>query len=150
MLMQNSNPGTGRLVNTWLFPAEPRGFPYRRAVRTVLRAAHILTGGVLMGGYVFAVPEALLHTWWLGTMVTGLLLFLTDLHATLVILLEVRGLVVILKLLLVALVPWAGDAAPMLLAAALLIGAVSSHMPGRYRHRVLILRERVTPDERHG
>jgi hypothetical protein len=66
------------------------------------------------------------------------------------VLLEVRGAVVVLKLALTALVPLLWDLRLELLGAALLAGAVSSHMPGRYRHHVLALRRRVVQDQRRG
>lgn len=149
-MTKESSTTTSRDLGSVFFPEQPRSFPYRRTLRIALRSGHILAGGVLMGGYVFAVGDELLTRWWLATMVSGLLLFLTDLHASFAVLVEVRGVGVVLKLLLVLLMPLAAGAAPVLLAMALVIGAVSSHMPRRYRHHVLWLRGRVIPDERRG
>lgn len=103
-----------------------------------------------MGGYVFAVADGLLQSWWILTVASGLLLLLTDLHASFAVLVEVRGVSVMFKLLLVLLIPASADAAPLLLALALAVGAVSSHLPRRYRHRVLWLHGQVIPDERRG
>ncbi len=36
------------------------------------------------------------------------------------------------------------------LPAALVIGALSSHMPAEYRHKVVVFRDRFTPDQRRG
>jgi hypothetical protein len=36
------------------------------------------------------------------------------------------------------------------LPAALVIGALSSHMPAEYRHKVDLFRDRLTPDQRRG
>jgi hypothetical protein len=133
-----------------LFPAVPRSFVWRRGVRTVLRAAHILTGGVLVGGVLFDQPPEALTPWVHGMLISGFLLLATDLHASFTILCEVRGASVLAKLGLTALVPVFWGARLELLMAALLLGAVSSHMPGRYRHRVLFLRGRIAPDTRRG
>lgn len=133
-----------------LFPSTPRSFPLRRSVRTLLRAIHIFAGGVLVGGVVFDQGAAALTPWTQATVLSGLLLFATDLHASLAILCEVRGASVVLKLILTALVPVFWGARLELLTAALLLGAVSSHMPGRYRHHVLFLRGRIAPDTRRG
>jgi hypothetical protein len=133
-----------------LFPSVPRSFPWRRGVRTMLRAAHILTGGVLVGGVLFDQPPEVLSPWVHGMLISGFLLLATDLYASFAILCEVRGASVLTKLGLTALVPVFWGARLELLIAALLLGAVSSHMPGRYRHRVLFLRGRIAPDTRRG
>jgi hypothetical protein len=133
-----------------LFPPVPRSFPWRRAVRTALRATHIFTGGVLVGGMIFDQPPEVLAPWLHGTLISGFLLLATDLYASLAILCEVRGASVLAKLGLTAFVPVFWDARLELLMAALLLGAVSSHMPGRYRHHVLFLRGRIAPDTRRG
>ncbi|MFQ6023994.1 MAG: hypothetical protein ACE5NW_14845, partial [Acidiferrobacterales bacterium] len=75
-----------------LFPEVPRDFSCRRAVRTGLRTAHIFTAGTLLAGYIFDQPASVLEPWLLGTVISGLLLLATDLHASLAVLLEVRGL----------------------------------------------------------
>ena len=134
----------------WLFPDPPRDFPARRLTRTVLRAVHILCGGVLLGGYVFAVGGSALNLWWYATVISGGLLLATDLHASCAALFEARGLAVVAKVVLLLLLPVAGEHAIWLLAIVLLIGAVSSHLPGRYRHMVVFLRDRVTVDTRKG
>lgn len=133
-----------------LFPDPPRDFPLRRVVRAMLRAAHILTGGVLLGGYIFAAPDQALRFWWTATVASGLALFATDLHASFAALVEVRGAVVLVKLALLLLLPIAGTYATWVLAVVLVIGAVSSHLPGRVRHRALFLRTRVAVDTRRG
>jgi len=105
---------------------------------------------VLLGGHVFAQPEAALLPWALAAVGTGLALFATDLHASCAILFELRGAVVLLKLLLTALVAALPEYAVPLLGAVLMIGAWSSHMPGYLRHRLWLLDERVQPDRRRG
>jgi len=133
-----------------LFPEEPRDFPFRRAVRSLLRALHILTGGTLLGGYVFGQSPDAIRPWLLGTMASGCLLLATDLHASLAVLCEVRGALTVGKLLLLAVVPAIAGAGASLAAGALLIGAVGSHLPRRYRHRVLLFADRIVPDRRRG
>jgi hypothetical protein len=58
--------------------------------------------------------------------------------------------VVLVKLVLLALVPFFWDARISLLVTALVIGVVGSHMPGAYRHKVLLFRSRIVADERNG
>ena len=132
--MSNSNSSAQRAkkIVSALFPKVPRDFSYRRGVRIALRAAHIFTAGTLLGGYIFDQPVAVLEPWLFGTVISGFLLLATDLHASLAVLLELRGLGVLVKLVLLALVPVFWDAHISLLIAALMIGAVTSHMPGKY------------------
>jgi len=131
-------------------PSVPRDFPLRRGLRTALRVAHIFTAGTLLGGYIFEQPATVLEPWLVGTVVSGLLLLATDLYASFGVLCEVRGLVVLVKLVLLALAPFFWDARISLLVTALVIGAVGSHMPGAYRHKVLLFRSRIVADERNG
>ena len=133
-----------------LFPPEPRSFPWRRGIRTVLRALHILTTGVLLGGHVFDQPQALLTPWLWGSIFTGLALLATDLHASCAVLLEARGIAVFVKIGLMTLVPFMWDQRVALLSAALVVGAVSSHLPRTYRHRLLFWKDRVVVDQRRG
>ena len=133
-----------------LFPPEPRSFPWRRGVRTLLRALHILATGVLLGGHVFDQPQALLTPWLWGSVFTGLALLATDLYASCAVLLEARGVAVLVKIGLVALVPFMWDQRVALLSAALVIGAVSSHLPRTYRHRLLFRKDGVVVDRRRG
>jgi hypothetical protein len=137
-------------ASDWLFPDPPRDFPLRRLVRSVLRAAHILTGGVLLGGYVFSASAPALQWWWSTTLISGVLLLVTDLHASCAVLIEVRGMAVIVKLGLLLMVPAAGAYAVFLLAGVLIIGAISSHLSRGSRHKVLFLSDRVTVDKRRG
>ena len=131
-----------------LFPKIPRSFPFRRTVCIGLRAVHILASGVLLGGYIFAQPSAVLEPWLLATVISGILLLFTDLYASVAVLVEVRGIAVVCKVILLVLVPVFWDARIVLMIASLVIGAIVSHMPKRYRHRILLFRGKLAADER--
>lgn len=133
-----------------LFPRVPRDFTFRRGVRIGLRSLHIFTAGTLLAGYIFDQPAAVLEPWLFATVISGFLLLATDMHASLAVLCELRGLAVFAKLVLMALVPLFWNARVSLLLIAFAIGVVASHMPGQYRHKVLFLRGRIVPDERRG
>jgi hypothetical protein len=133
-----------------LFPHEPRDFPYRRSVRAALRALHILTAGTLVGGHIFAQPDQVLMPWLVAATATGVLLLLSDLHASLAIVFEMRGLAMFIKLFLLGLIAFWPDAAVPLLVTVVLIGAISSHLPKYYRHKLLFMRDWVVSDRRSG
>ena len=131
-----------------LLPEKPRDFPYRRWVRMSCRALHIFGIGVLLGGHVFEQPVDLIMPWLLLAVASGFLLLATDLVASCAVLFEARGLAILAKLLLLLLVPILWDARVFILAIALVIGVFFSHMPGKYRHRVLIAPNWVTAGNR--
>jgi len=100
-----------------------------RWLRTGLRTAHLLAFAALYGGHVYGVdgPDGA----WTATLVTGAALMAVDLVREPVFLVQVRGLATLVKIgLLVAVQAWPGAALALLTPAAV-IGAVSSHMPGR-------------------
>lgn len=148
--MPHKNPFPESRINNCLFPENPRDFPYRRALKTSLRTLHIFAAGTFLGGHIFAVSSTQLEPWLWATVLSGLLITMTDLHASFAVLGELRGIAVLVKLLLVLAVPVFWDARVALLIAALVIGAVISHMPGRYRHIQVFLRDRVVADNRKG
>jgi hypothetical protein len=133
-----------------LFPPEPRGFPGRRTVRALLRAAHTLAGGVLLGAHLFDLPPAVASPWLWATLATGLAFLAIDLHASCAILLELRGLLILLKLALTGLVAVFPGQAVALLGAVLVAGSIGSHLPGRFRHHVWWPGVAVKVDSRTG
>jgi len=133
-----------------LFPDEPRSFYYRGVVRTILRTLHILTAGVLLGGYVFNQPNESLMPWVYGTLLSGLFLLITDLHATMAYLFEVRGVAVLIKLLLLAVIPFFNELGLSIVIVATIIGGVTSHLPRRHRHKLLLFSDRLSVDTRRG
>ncbi len=117
-------------------------------MRIALRSVHIFTTGTLVGGYIFDQSAAVLLPWLWGSVISGILLLATDLHASFAVLCELRGIAVIVKVLLMLLIPLFWEARVPLLLAALVVGAVSSHMPRRYRHLVLLFPDRFAVDTR--
>ena len=138
------------MITQYLFPAEPRDFPQRRNLQTLLRALHILAGGVLLGGHIFHQPDPLLIPWLWFAVGTGAALMATDLYASFSILLEMRGLIIIIKLLLLIVAAIYPAMITLALITIIMIGGISSHMPGSFRHRVLFLKGRFTSDCRSG
>jgi hypothetical protein len=128
-------------VKQTLFPSVPREFQFRRTIRIGLRTLHILSAGTLLGGHIFSQPTDTLIPWLAAAGVTGALLLLTDLYATCAILFEARGVATIAKLIVLGLVAIFPTHTVALLITVMVIGSVSSHLPKRYRHRVLLRRQ---------
>lgn len=143
------NPARMSLQSLFL-PELPRDFPGRRMTRSVLRTLHILGGGVLVGAYLFQQPDAVVHTWYIIATLSGLLLFLTDLHASFAVLFEWRGLSIISKIALLLLLPLMPGYEIAILVLILTIGSLSSHLSRRFRHRLWLPLPGLVQDQRRG
>ena len=119
-------------------------------VRISLRALHIMTTGVLLGGYIFYQPTTDLEPWLWVAILSGLMILLTDIYSSFGVLFEVRGIVVLIKILLLSLITVFWEQRIFLLVLILFIGAISSHMPKRYRHKILFFEPVIHPDQRSG
>lgn len=133
-----------------LFPENPRDFPGRRMSRSILRTIHILGGGVLIGAYLFGQPQAVIGIWFMTATLSGFLLFLTDLHASMAILFEWRGASIMAKIGLLLLLPIFPGYEIALLVTILTIGSLSSHLSRNFRHRLWWAMPGIKADERHG
>jgi uncharacterized membrane protein len=110
---------------------------WRRALNIAWRTAHIGVAGVLVGGHVFDVDRNRLHLWLYLTIVSGAVLIVLEAYPRWRWLHEGRGVLTILKLLLLSLVPWLWAYRAWLLAAVIVLASVGSHMPARFRYRSL-------------
>lgn len=99
-----------------------------------LRALHLVTFGVLVGGHVFDVEPSRLIAFLVATVASGFGLVALELASTFDWLRTVRGLAVVAKLLLLSTIPFFWEHRVAILVAAIVFAAVTSHMPGRYRH----------------
>ncbi len=88
-----------------------------------------LLGGAAQGLTLAEQPLALWHT--LGS---GVVFMALELYASCVWLLQLKGWAVLVKLLLLGGAYAAGSTGMPYLVAAVVIGGISSHMPGRYRY----------------
>lgn len=130
-----------RRVVEWggpLFPDPPRRIPHARLANVLCRTVHLVAFGLLLGGHVWGVDaDRLLPALWL-TIGSGLALMGLETVASGRWLLEVRGLIVLVKLGLLLLVPYLWDLRVPLLVAVVVIASVSSHMPAWFRHATLV------------
>jgi hypothetical protein len=122
------------MLKALLFPAPLRSFPGQRWVRISIRTAHLLSMGLLIGGFAGGLPLEQLSAafWW--TLLTGVVFVAVELHASFIFLFQLKGIAVLAKTLLL-LAAWAEPRYAMsCLVFAVVIGGISSHMPGKYRY----------------
>lgn len=113
---------------------EPRPLSGVRPLRTALRTGHIIAFAALYGGHLYDIGALRLLPALLATVATGGALVALDVYRAPVWLVQIRGLATLAKLVLVAgvLVFW--ESRILLLTLVVVIGTVTSHMPGRYRY----------------
>ena len=105
-----------------------------RAWNIALRTAHIATMGILLGGHAYDVePERLYPALW-ACLATGLVLSVSESGFGTLWFHQIRGIMTMGKLLLIAMVPIFWDHRLGILLAVVVIGSVGSHMSARFRY----------------
>lgn len=105
-----------------------------RATSVVMRSLHVATMAVLVGGVAFAAPVEALRWWIWLTVGTGVLLAGSDLLAGRFNLTHGSGVVMLLKLALLAVgIAVPAQRLPWFLVATFIAG-IGSHMPAPWRH----------------
>ena len=106
----------------------------KRWIKISLRTFHLLAVAGVGGGLIFGVEKTLwLNYWWLA-LASGSLLMLIDMISNPVWVVQVRGLVVFLKLILLAFLGSYPAWDSHLLMFIIVISAVISHAPGKLRY----------------
>ena len=117
-----------------LFPKPMREFKGQRGVRIGVRTWHLLSMGYLLGGTAAGLSLAgQQHALW-HTLASGLVFTLLELYASCIWLFQLKGQAVILKILLLGSALLSSGSGMPYLIAAVVIGGISSHMPGRFRY----------------
>ncbi len=135
-------------LREWCFPAQVRRVPGARAISVTLRALHLAAVGLLLGGHAYgAAPEAL-FPWLVLAVATGAGLMVPEVLAWgLYWFVLGKGVSLLVKLALLLAIPFFWEARVPILAAALLLAAVTSHMPARLRHYSFLHGRALAPDE---
>jgi hypothetical protein len=118
----------------------------KRWSKISLRTLHLLAVAGVGGGILFALEKDLwIDYWWLA-LVSGVLMMVMDIAANPVWIVQVRGVVIIFKLILLALLGRYPGWDSFLLAVIIIISAVISHAPGKLRYYSLYHRRVISSD----
>ena len=118
----------------------------KRWTKISLRTLHLLALAGVGGGILFGLDKGLwLNYWWLA-MASGVLMMLMDIVSNPVWLVQVRGLVIFLKLILLGFLGTYPAWDNLLLAVIIIISAVISHAPGKLRYYSVYHRKVITSD----
>lgn len=106
----------------------------KRWSKISLRTLHLLSVTGLGGGILFSVEKSIwINYWWLA-LASGVLMMLIDILSNPVWVVQVRGLVIFFKLILVAMLGIYPAWDKTLLLVIIVISAVISHAPGKLRY----------------
>jgi hypothetical protein len=118
----------------------------KRWSKISLRTLHLLAVAGVGGGVLFALEKDLWSNYWWLALVSGILMMLMDIAANPVWIVQVRGVVILLKLILLALLGINPDWDSFLLAVIIIISAVISHAPGKLRYYSLYHRRVISSE----
>lgn len=116
-----------------LFPPKPRTFPGERWLDIVMRSIHLVGVAGISGGFLFDLPEAQYLPFWYLATGAGSLLVLLYVWTSGKWLLQVKGMVVIFKLLLLSLAILQPQWRAELFVLIILISGLVAHAPGHVR-----------------
>ena len=105
----------------------------KRWTKISLRTLHLLAVAGLGGGILFALEKDLWLTYWWLALASGTLMMLMDMLANRVWLVQIRGITIIVKLLLLLLLGFDPAWDRLLLVVMIVMSAVISHAPGKVR-----------------
>ena len=122
-------------LREWCFPDRARRVKGARALSVALRALHLTGVALLLGGHAYGASPDALFPWLLLAVATGAGLIVPEVLAWGLYWFALgKGMSVLAKLALLLAIPFFWEARVPILVVALLLSAVTSHMPARLRH----------------
>lgn len=125
------------------FPDQSRGFYGKRWLEIILRTIHLMGLLGISGGIIFNAEESLWQPYFLITMLSGLAMVLLSLWSHGKWILQNRGLAIIVKLIMLALLPVFPDYGLYFLLSIVVISGISSHSPAKFRYYSPILGRKI-------
>ena len=130
-------------LRSLLLPEPRRRFPHGRAWNVTARTVHLAATGILLGGHFFGAPAGALIPWLWTAIASGTVMFGLELYTSFDWLTQIGGLVVVAKVAVLCVIPFAWSARVPLLFVVVMMAGVGSHMPGKFRHYSLLYRRSV-------
>jgi hypothetical protein len=117
-----------------LFPPESRFLRGRRWILVAFRSLHLLGVAGAGGGYLYGAPKAFWMPYLALTMVSGIALAVTEVIINGVWLIQLCGLAMLAKVILLAALPAFRGHEAWILAIVVIASGISSHAPKAFRH----------------
>ena len=118
----------------------------KRWTKISLRTLHLLAVAGVGGGILFGLEQSLWISYWWLALVSGVLMMVIDIVSNPVWVVQVRGLVIFLKLILLALLGQSSTLDPILLIVIIIISAIISHAPGKLRYYSVLHKKVISSD----
>lgn len=119
----------------------------KRWIKISLRTLHLVGVAGVAGGVLFGLDERLWTDYWWLALASGALIMLVDIISNPLWLVQVRGVSIMGKLVLLAFLGNAPDWDRVLLIAVIVISAIVSHAPGSVRYYSLYHLRVINPSE---
>ncbi|MFC1775806.1 hypothetical protein ACFL3I_00520 [Pseudomonadota bacterium] len=116
----------------------------KRWTKISLRTLHLLAAAGVGGGILFGLEKDLWTGYWWLAMASGVLMMLVDIISNPVWLVQVRGVSIFIKLILLAFIGIKPDWDGFLVGLIIIISAVISHAPGKLRYYSFYHRKVIT------
>lgn len=119
---------------TFLIPRESRSFTGMRWANITLRTLHLIGVAGLGGAYLYAAPHGSWAPYLWLTLFSGVALVCISLYASAIWLLQLRGQVILVKLILLGLMLWQPGFNLPLGVLVIALSSVIAHAPGNLRY----------------
>ena len=120
--------------NKTLFPPASRTFKNKRWVKITLRTFHLIGVAGIGAGAFFKVPPDQWYSFSILTSISGILFVLLEIWGNGVWLIQIRGVVLYIKILLLLLIPFLRAYESMILICVIILASIISHAPGNVRY----------------
>lgn len=136
---------------SWLFPENKRHIPAKRLLSISLRTLHLIGIAGLSGAFLFDLPMEQWHGYLLLTVLTGGLMVLKELYSDGIWLLQLRGQIIMLKIILLALAWFYWQMYDIwVYMLSIILSGIISHGPGKLRYYSVWHGKVYTRDVRQG
>ena len=119
-------------------PREGRAIPHARYWNILFRTLHLVAISLLVGGHAFGASTGQLRLLLFGAIITGTGMVVVNAYPSFQFLHQGWGLLLLLKLAMLCVIPFAWGYRLPILIAVVVVGSVGSHLPKRFRHYSLI------------
>lgn len=125
------------------YPISETRFWIQRLSKTGVRALHILGIAGSAGGILYGVERELWLNWWILAMVTGLVMMTLEIRRSKLWLIQLKGVLTLVKLALLSSFFIIPQHKPMLFITILLMSVLIAHGPAGLRHYSIWHRRRI-------
>ena len=121
----------------------PRTFPGRRWVMTALRSVHLVGVGGCGGAFLYDGPRDIWMPFLALTVVSGLVMVLLEIWSSRYWIIELRGIAIVAKVLLLSLAGLSEGISAAVFIAAIVISGIFAHAPAAVRYFSVYHRRRT-------